>query len=552
MRRSFPAALPILTLLLASAFAGSAIADHDMAAAPATSGTPAPRRKVGQIPHPVSTKVAEAQQYFDQGLALCWAFNHDEAIRAFRQAAALDPTLAMAHWGIALALGPNINLPMDSANEPAALEAVRKAQSLAAGASEPERAYIAALAKRYGEPAGADRAARDSAYALAMDGVRKQYPADLDATALCAEAMMDLRPWNYWQPDGSAYPGVDETIAMLEGVIAKNPQHIGANHLLIHLYEATKPERGLASADRLSGLAPEAGHLEHMPSHIYARVGRQAQSAEINAKAAEIDRKYIEGEHVTGVYPLMYYNHNLHFAAYSYASIGRYADAKPFAKRVTDLSTAGVDQMAMLEVFTPTTLLIDIRSRRWKEVQAMPEPRATMPITRTLRQFGRGLASLSQKMPTDARVAYLAMLEARKAVPEGAMIGFNPAPRVLAIPDGMLAGRIAEFEGRNDEALTRYQTAVATEDSLIYNEPPDWYLHARETLGGFHLRRKEYTQAETVFRADLARNPENPRSLFGLAEALTGAGKKDEATKVRERFQKQWAKADTKLTIADL
>ena len=552
MRRSFPAALPILTLLLAGAFAGNAVAQHDMATAPATSGTPVPRRKVGQIPHPVSTKVAEAQQYFDQGLALCWAFNHDEAIRAFRHAAELDPTLAMAHWGIALALGPNINLPMDSANEPMALEAVRKAQSLAAGASEAERAYIAALAKRYGEPAGADRAARDSAYALAMDAMRKQYPGDLDATALCAEAMMDLRPWNYWQPDGSAHPGVEETIAMLEGVIAKNPQHIGANHLLIHLYEATHPERGLASADRLAGLAPDAGHLEHMPSHIYARLGRQLHSAELNVKAAEIDRKYIEKEKVGGVYPLMYYNHNLHFAAYSYAAIGRYADAKPWAKRVTDHAIAGVDQMAMLEVFTPTTLLIDIRSRRWKDVLAMPEPKATMPVTRTLRHFGRGLASVSQKKSADAQAAYRAMLDARKAVPEGTMIGFNPAPRLLSIPDGMLAGRIAELEGRNDEALTKYQSAVAAEDSLIYNEPPDWYLHARETLGGFHLRRKEFTQAETVFRADLKRNPENPRSLFGLAEALAGAGKKEEATQVRETFKKHWNKSDTKLSIADL
>jgi tetratricopeptide (TPR) repeat protein len=550
MRRGF-AAVPFLTLLLAGALAGRASAQHDMAS-PAAPGTPAPRLKVGQTPHPVSTRVAEAQQYFDQGLALCYAFNHDEAIRAFRRAAALDSSLAMAHWGVAYALGPNINLPMDSANEPTALEAVRTAQSLASGASEKEQAYIAALAKRYGEPAGANRAARDSAYALAMDALRKRYPDDLDATTMCAESMMDLRPWNYWQPDGSAYPGVNEAIAMLEGVVAKNPQHIGANHLLIHLFETTQPERGLASADRLRGLAPDAGHLEHMPSHIYARVGRQAQSAEINVKAAEVDRKYIEKEKVGGVYPLMYYNHNLHFAAYSFASIGRYADARAYAKRVTDLATAGVDQMAMLEVFTPTTLLIDIRSRRWKDVFAMPEPRASMPVTRTLRHFGRGLASVSQNQAADARAAYQAMQEARKAVPEGAMIGFNPAPRLLGIPDGMLAGRIAELEGRNDEALTRFQTAVATEDSLIYDEPPDWYLHARETLGGFHLRRKEWTQAEAVFRADLARNPENARSLFGLAEALTGAGKKAEAEQVRARFQKQWSKADTKLTIADL
>jgi tetratricopeptide (TPR) repeat protein len=550
MRRPSRTALPILILSISAAWFGSAAAQHDMAAPAA--GTAAPHLSVGAHPHPVSTRVAEAQQYFDQGLALCYAFNHDEAIRSFRRAAELDPTLAMAHWGIALALGPNINLPMDSTSEPTAVEEVRKAQSLASGASDKERAYIAAVAKRYGTPAGADRAARDSAYALAMDAVRRQYPEDLDAATLCGEAMMDQRPWNYWQPDGSAYPGIDETIAILEGVIAKNPQHIGANHLLIHLYESTKPERGLASADRLVGLAPDAGHLVHMPSHIYARLGRQLESAEINVKAAEVDRKYIEKEKVTGVYPLMYYNHNLHFAAYSYATIGRYALARDYAKQVTDHTTEMVDQMPMLEAFTPTSILIDVRCRQWKNVLAAPEPKASMPITRTVRLFARGMAFASQKNTADARAAYQAMLEARKAVGADAMIGLNPAAKILSIPDAMLAGRIAELEGKPDQALTRLQAAIAAEDSVTYDEPPDWYLHAREALGGFHLRRKEWTQAEAVFRADLARNPENPRSLFGLAEALTGAGKKDEAAKTRARFEKQWAKADIKLAVADL
>lgn len=552
MRRRFPAAVPLLTVMTVAALAGRATADHDMSAPSAAAGAAVPRRAVGQIPHPVSTKVAEAQTYFDQGLALCWAFNHDEAIRAFRRAAELDPTLAMAHWGIAIAMGPNINLPMDAANEPKALEEVRKAVALASNASPKEQAYIAALAKRYGDPAGADRAARDSAYAAAMDGVRKQYPDDLDAAALWGEAVMDTRPWNYWKADGTAYPPVDEVIALLEGVVKKNPQHIGANHLLIHLYESTQPEKGLPSADRMVGLAPDAGHLVHMPSHIYARVGRQLQSAETNVKAAGVDRKYIEGEKIGGMYPLMYYNHNIHFAAYSYAAIGRWKDAAPWAKQVSDQAASLVDQMPMLEMFTPTTLLIDVRSRRWKEVMAMPEPKATMPMTRVLWQFSRGLAYTYAKKPADAKTAYQAMQAARKAVPEGSTFGLNPAGLVLSVPDAMLAARIAELEGRPDEALTRYQSAVATEDSILYNEPPDWYLHARETLGGFHLRRKEWTQAEAVFRADLARNPGNARSLFGLAEALAGAGKKDEAAKVRADFQKEWAKADTKLSIADL
>jgi tetratricopeptide (TPR) repeat protein len=520
---------PIALLIALLALPALASADP-MMPAPVASARPAPVIEgLGPLHHPVSTKVPEAQRFFDQGLRLCWAFNHDEAIRAFRRAAELDPKLAMAWWGIALANGPNINLPMDNDHEKAALDAVKEAQSRLAGATDAERAYIDAIALRYGAPAGEQRAARDSAYTRAMDVLRRRYPADLDATVLWAESMMDLRPWNYWAPDGSPWPGTQEVIDALEAVIAKDPKHIGANHLHIHILEAAHPERAEKSADRLVGLAPSAGHLEHMPSHIYARLGRFERSGDINAHAAKIDRDYITREHVEGVYPLMYFNHNVHFAAYSYAAIGRYQAALPFAKEVSANASAVVKVVPMASVFTPTELLVGIRCNRWSDVLAAPDPGDSIPFTRVVRAFGRGLARISQGNAAEARAEQKAFETAAAAMP----------PEVA-------------LEGRSEDAAAAYRSAVASEDSIVYDEPPDWYVHARETLGGYHLRRKAWTEAEAVFRADLAKNPGNPRSLFGLAEALKGAGRTQEANKAMADFNKAWAKSDTKLTVADL
>jgi len=544
---------PIALMIALLALPGLAAADHSMS--DSASATPRPVSMIeglGPLKHPVSTRVPEAQRFFDQGLRLCYAFNHDEAIRAFQRAAELDPTLAMAWWGIALANGPNINLPMDADHEKAAVAAVKEARARLAGASDAERAYIEALAVRYGEPAGEQRAARDSAYTRAMDVVRRRYPVDLDATTLWAESMMDLSPWNYWNTDGSPRPGTQSVIDALEAVIAKDPKHMGANHFHIHILEAVHPERAVKSADRLVGLAPSAGHLEHMPSHIYARLGRFERSGDINAHAAQIDRDYIRKDHVEGVYPLMYFNHNVHFAAYSYASIGRYQAALPFAKEVSANASAVAAAMPMVSVFTPTEVLVGIRCNRWKEILATPDPGDSIPFARAILAFGRGLAMANQGNAANARAEQLAFDSARARMPADVLLGLNPPDVVMRIPAALLAGRIAELEGRNEDAAARYRAAVASEDSVVYDEPPDWYVHARETLGGYHLRRKAWTEAEAVFRADLAKNPNNPRSLFGLAEALKGAGRTKDANKVMAEFNKAWAKADTKLTIADL
>jgi tetratricopeptide (TPR) repeat protein len=525
---------------------------HGMPAAGASARTAVEIKGLGPLQHPVSTSVPEAQRFFDQGLRLCYAFNHDEAILSFRRAAELDPKLAMAWWGIALANGPNINLPMDADHERAALMAIREAQNRLDGASEAERTYIAALALRYAEPAGEQRAARDSAYAQAMDDLRRRYPEDLDAITLWAESMMDLRPWNYWNADGSPAPRTMEVVEAVEGVLAKDPKHIGANHLHIHLLEAADPKRALKSADRMVGLAPAAGHLEHMPTHIYTRLGWFEKSGDINAKAARVDREYITRDQPTGVYPYMYFFHNVHFAAYAYSAIGRYAQALPYAKEVSSRSAAAVKDMPMLEVFTPTELLIAIRCRRWKDVLSVPDPGESMPYTRAIRHFGRAMAEAAAGRAGEAREEQRLFESASAATPITAPIGLNPAGLVLRVPSHLLAGRLAELENRHEDAGTHYRAAVATEDSVMYDEPPDWYLHARETLGGYHLRRRAFTEAEAVFRADLAKNPGNPRSLFGLAEALKGLGRTQDASKAATEFRKAWSKADTKLTSADL
>ncbi|HYR68429.1 MAG TPA: hypothetical protein VER77_00980, partial [Candidatus Dormibacteraeota bacterium] len=315
------------SLLLLFAFS-TASAQHDHGSAGAGSGPPPLFSGLGTLHHKVSTNSPMAQKYFDQGFRLAYAFNHDEAGRAFREAARLDSTCAMAYWGQALVLGPNINMPMSPEAEGSAFALAGRAQSLANAASEPERAYIAALSKRYDATPGTNRAAHDSAYADAMRDVVKRYPNDLDAAALCAEALMDLRPWDLWTLDGKPQPGATEIVSILEGVLKRNPDHVGALHYYIHAVEASpEPARAEPYADRLAKLTPYAGHLVHMPSHIYLRVGRYQDAQAINARAIAADRDYIKKQHVKGVYTVMYYPHNLQMRWSALCSQGRRAEA---------------------------------------------------------------------------------------------------------------------------------------------------------------------------------------------------------------------------------
>ena len=533
-------------LLAPAARAQHGHAGHDARPAPVLAG-------LGTLHHPVSTKSAEAQTFFDQGLRLSFAFNHDEAFRAFRRASELDPQLAMATWGMALVLGPNINLPIDEPRSKQAWDLVQKALEQAKQAPENERAYVQALATRYSADPKADRAKLDLAYEQAMGELARRYPDDLDAATLHAEAAMDLRPWQYWKADGSPNDGTEEIVATLQSVLRRDPDHIGANHLLIHAVEASPhPELALGSARRLENAAPSAGHLVHMPSHIYARLGDHEASARINEHAAGVDRQYVQRYKVQGMYPVMYFNHNVHFAAYSNASRGNYAAAMRSARQLYDQAAPQAKEMPMIEMFTVTPLLVETRFRRWDEVLKSPDPGDGLPVTRSAWRFARGMAAASRGEVDRAAEERRALAALIGAFPAEAMIGFNPASSVLGIAASLLDARIAESARQDGKALEALRKAVDDEDKLNYDEPPDWYLHARESLGGFLLRGGKPVEAEKAFREDLSRNFRNPRSLFGLAEALRAQGKTYAATAVREQFRRAWSGSDTKLTVADL
>ncbi|HET9325706.1 MAG TPA: hypothetical protein VFQ05_02930 [Candidatus Eisenbacteria bacterium] len=531
---------------------GTAHAQHGHT--PSTATAPAPALTgVGGIRHPVSTRNAEAQRYFDQGLNLSFAFNHDEAFRAFQRASQLDPQLAMATWGMALVLGPNINLPIDEPRSKQAYELVQKAVKQAAKAPESEKAYVQALAKRYAADPKADRAKLDVAYKEAMGELSRRYPDDLDAATLYAEAAMDLRPWQYWMPDGKPNEGTVEIVEVLQSVLRRNPDHIGANHLLIHAVEASPhPELALGAARRLEGAAPGAGHLVHMPTHIYARVGDHEASAKLNEQAAEVDRDYITKHKVEGIYPAMYFNHNMHFAAYSNAARGNYKGALRSATDVYDHASPAVKEMPMLELFTPTPLLVQVRFRRWEDVLKVSDPGETMPITRGVWRFGRGMAYAAKGDAARAAEERRALETQIGALPAEAMVGFNPGKSILGIAAALLDARIAESAKQDAKALEALNRAVAAEDQLAYDEPPDWYLHARESLGGFLLRSGKPVEAEKAFRADLDRNFRNGRSLFGLAQSLRAQGKTWASASVDQEFQRVWKDADVKLTVDDL
>ncbi len=348
---------------------------------------------LGDVHHPVSTKNKKAQDFFDQGMKFVFGFNHDEARRSFMEAARLDPKLAMAWWGAALTLGPNYNLPVDQENEKTGYELVQKALSLAGNASEPERAYINALVVRYTSDPKGDLHQLDRNYADAMGKLSARYPDDLDAATLYAESVMNMNPWKLWTPDGKAAPGTDEIVAVLESVLKRDPNHLGANHYYIHAMEASpNPERAMASAERLTRLAPAAGHLTHMPAHIYGRTGDHVAAAKANAAAAAADQKFLAETHQSGVYPAIYYNHNLHFLAFDACMNGNFKQASDAAAKLVAHVAPNVKMMPMLEGFMPTPTLVLIAFEKWDDVLKLPAPDPSLPISTSIWHFARGLA----------------------------------------------------------------------------------------------------------------------------------------------------------------
>jgi len=505
---------------------------------------------LGGIDHPVTTKSAEAQKYFNQGLMYLYAFNHAEALNSFRHAAELDPEMAMAYWGISLGLGSNYNITADKTQLTEAYSTLQKAISLGAKASEAERDYIVALSKRYSADAASDREKLGNDYRDAMKALVAKYPDDLDAATLYAESMMNLRPWQLWSLDGKPAEGTLEILAVLEGVMKRNPKHTGANHYFIHAIEASpNPERGLAAAHRLMGLAPNAGHLVHMPSHIYLRTGDHDVAVKSNDLAIVADRKYIQRSGATGVYPLMYYNHNIHMLAASHAGGGNYAGAIKAAKELEANVKPNVKAMPMLEMFMPYHLVTLARFQKWDEIHAYPQPDAEMKVTTAFWRLARGLALNEKAKTREAEAEWNSLSSTIKTIPADAGIGNSSAHGVLKVASELLSGEIALSQGDTKPGLDALRRAVAAEDLVNYNEPPDWHLPTREWLGRALMRAGEYAEAEAVFRKEIEKNPKNGRGLFGLAAALEKQGKSTSATLVLKEFEAAWKDADTKLSV---
>lgn len=507
---------------------------------------------LGSLHHPITTNHPKAQQHFDQGLRLVYAFNHEEAINSFEQALAFDGKAAMAWWGIALALGPNINMPMGPAEERRAYEAVQRAKTLTAGTSPSERAYIAALATRYSSAPETGREERDRAYAAAMETLWQQFPNDVDAGTLFAEALMVLQPWDFWTADGRPKSRTADIAALLKRVLKLIPDHPGACHYFIHTMEASPhPEQALTCADRLPGLVPGSGHLVHMPSHIYLRLGRYGEAATRNVHAAAVDHDFLEHRKLTGIYPAGYYPHNVHFLWSALTMEGRSREAVQAARDlVTLVPWEKVTHEPASEEFTPTLLFALTRFGRWQDLLDIPPPPPELIYTKAIWHYARGLSFAGLGRFKEAAGEQERLGELVNRMPEDRTVGVASLAALARIAQKVLAGEMAARRGDLGEAELHLRGAASLEDSLRYYEPPLWHYPVRHSLGAVLLAANRPAEAEQVYREDLARHPENGWALFGLAESLRMQGKREAASAVEKRFQKAWARADVQLTAS--
>jgi tetratricopeptide (TPR) repeat protein len=514
-------------------------------------GALAPRlQNLGNHTFKVTTKSARAQQFVNQGLNLAYGFNHAEAGRAFAEAARLDPSLAMAYWGQALVLGPNINAAMSPEDEPKAHALIQKARALSGRMTPRERDYITALAARYtGKPE--DRQRADQAFADAMRGLTKKYPTDLDAATIFAESLMDLRPWNYWTRDGRAQDGTEEALQTLQRTITANPKHPGALHYWIHLWEAKSPERAEREADRLLPLMPGAGHVVHMPAHIFLRLGRYNDVVTSNQRASLADEDYIAQCRAQGMYPLSYYPHNLHFIWIGATMLGQGKLAIESARKTASvLSSATPEQLPFVQGFLVVPYYALVRFGRWDEIVAEPAPRHDTLFTRGVWHYARGSAFAAKNRIDDAQ-RELATLEKILADPELAKMPaftLNSATDILRVSKEVLTGDIASRRKEYATAIAAFDRAVRLEDALTYTEPPDWHAPVRHWLGAALLEADRPTEAETVYWEDLRKNPNNGWALFGLQQALLAQKKSNDAAVIGERFKKAWTQSDVTLT----
>lgn len=538
----------MFALLVAPVFA-----QHSMSH---TAGAPSLHPGLGNHHHPITTANAEAQKFFDQGLLLLYGFNHDEAARSFRRVAELDPRAAMAHWGLALAIGPNYNdTNVDEARATATFEAVKKATELAPSASEREQAYIRALTKRF---ASADPQSDWKQfyldYSSAMRELTARYPDDLDAAVLFAESLMMLRPWQLWTLEGTPAPGTLELVAVLESVLKRDPDHPAANHFYIHAVEASPNlERAIPSAMRLMTLVPGAGHLVHMPGHIFLQTGDYDLAAKTNIDASAADKAFVERTGATGIYPLMYWTHNIHFIAYARAQQGRYEEAKAAAVQMTQQVGDADKEMQMLEAFHLYPLITDLRFHRWDEILKTPAPPATRKLHHAFWQFARAMALNEQGTAAEARAAREQFEVLRKAVPADSMFLLNnKSADVLALAAATLDASLAWSAGHKEKSIESWRRAVELESSIQYDEPPAWHYPVRQSLAAALLRAGKPAEAEKTFREAIDRKPRDGRLLFGLWQSLQAQKRDSEAVLVERQFRTAWKDASQPLRVEDL
>ncbi len=547
--RNWKAALPAAVIALSICAAAQHAAMKTTQPAPVMQG-------LSDHHHAVTTSNPQAQQFFDQGVRLLYAFNHDEATRAFQHAADLDPNMAMAWWGVAYAAGPNYNLPVDAEREKFAYDAIQKAVVLGGKSSDSERAYIEALSKRYTNAANPDYKQLAQDYSHAMHELSQRYPDDLDAATMYAESLMDMHPWDLWKPDGTPTSAdTPEIVSVLESVLKRDPNHVGAMHFYIHAVEASPhPEHALAAANGLASRAPAAGHLVHMPAHIYIRTGDYDAAVRTNLDAAKADEAYIKASNAQGIYPLMYYGHNLHFVAISGGMEGHYADAKAAADKLAEHVGPYLKQMPMLEAFAVQPTWVLLRFHRWDEVMKVPQPNAEQKFMTAMWHYSRGMALASTGKTADAEAELKAYQSAAARADGGMVIDpmGNTAGSDLKIADAVLQARIAEAKHDSAGQIQHLRDAVATQDSQKYAEPPPFYYPVRESLGAALLANGDAEEAEKVFRRDLDQHPRNARSLLGLRECLKTRGHNYDAELIDQQYKQSWKTAETQLNVKEL
>ena len=518
------------------------LAQHHPAAAPEKPVTLL--QGLGAWRHPIATKSAEAQKYFDQGLALLYGFNRYEALRSFTKAAQLDPAAAMAWWGVAMSLGPSINMDLDGdVDMKKSCAAAASAQKLA-GAPEKERAWVAAVARRCPEY-------RPAPYIEAMRTLAARYPDDPDIQTLFAESLMLPVRWHWYDGAGRPAEGVAEAERVLEQVLRRYPDHPGANHFYIHAVESSRtPERAIPSAERLMGIVPAAGHLVHMPGHIWLVLGDYEVAAAVNERAAQVDREYMAATGVTQSSYVGYYIHNLHFVTAARAMQGRGSEAIRVADEIAAAMQPFTDMMPeMTDMFLPVPLFARVRFGRWDDLLAAPAADPKLKLTNAFRHFGRALALQAKGRHDEAVREQSGFEAARRGVAPAAIWGNNKAAAVLALASEVLAARLAASPAA---AVPRWQRAAALQDALVYDEPPAWYYPVRESLGAALLRAGRPAEAEAAFREGLRRSPRNGRMLFGLREALKAQQKSEAARWVAREFEAAWKRAEVQLRIEDL